>query len=121
MTHALEPIIRAVLERVIVIARSHDYSLQSTSWADARAQAITADLHNLDPAALAAELAPLLWRDVATDPHLRVTGPNSDGEYSLHIQTGNRSGGINLGTDHSPFVGRLLDEVAEKPTETGNG
>lgn len=46
---------------------------------------------------------------------LRITGPNSDGEYWLHIKAGGRDGGINLGVDHGPICKRLLDAA----TETG--
>lgn len=44
---------------------------------------------------------------------LRVTGPNSDGEYWLHIKADGRSGGINLGGQHGSICKRLLDAVSE--------
>lgn len=44
---------------------------------------------------------------------LRVTGPNSDGEYWLHIKAGGRSGGINLGDQHGSICKQLLDAVSE--------
>lgn len=43
---------------------------------------------------------------------LRVTGPNSDGEYWLHIKAGGKMGGINLGAAHGPIVRRLLDAAS---------
>jgi hypothetical protein len=46
---------------------------------------------------------------------LRITGPNSDGEYWLHINVGGRSGGINLGAEHGPICKRLLDAASELP------
>ena len=46
-------------------------------------------------------------------PSLRITGPNSDGEYWLHIKAGGRSGGVNLGGEHGPICKRLLDEASE--------
>ena len=42
---------------------------------------------------------------------LRITGPNDDGEYWLHIKTGNFSGGINLGSEHGPISQKLLREA----------
>lgn len=49
---------------------------------------------------------------------LRVTGPNSDGEYWLHIEAGGMMGGINLGASHGPMVQRLLDAAAiEAPAQ----
>jgi len=44
---------------------------------------------------------------------LRVTGPNSDGEYWLHIKADGRSGGINLGNQHGSICKRILDAVSE--------
>lgn len=44
---------------------------------------------------------------------LRVTGPNSDGEYWLHIEADGRSGGINLGDQHGSICKRLLDAVSK--------
>ena len=44
---------------------------------------------------------------------LRVTGPNGDGEYWLHIKADGKSGGINLGAVHGPICKRLLDAVSE--------
>jgi hypothetical protein len=44
---------------------------------------------------------------------LRITGPNRDGEYWLHVNVGGRSGGINLGVKHGPIVKRLLDAASE--------
>lgn len=44
---------------------------------------------------------------------LRVTGPNSDGEYWLHIKADGRSVGINLGDQHGSICKRLLDAVSE--------
>jgi len=44
---------------------------------------------------------------------LRITGPNSDGEYWLHIKSNGRSGGVNLGTEHGPICKRLLDVASE--------
>lgn len=44
---------------------------------------------------------------------LRITGPNDDGEYWLHIKADGRSGGINLGSDHGPICKRLLDAASE--------
>lgn len=58
---------------------------------------------------------------------LRVTGPNGDGEYWLHIKAGGKMGGVNLGAAHGPLVQRLLDAAAiEAPVQepvgwTGNG
>ena len=46
---------------------------------------------------------------------LRITGPNGDGEYWLHIEADGRSGGINLGSDHGPICKRLLDAASETP------
>ena len=46
-------------------------------------------------------------------PSLRITGPNSDGEYWLHIKAGGRSGGVNLGGEHGPICKRLLDAASE--------
>lgn len=43
---------------------------------------------------------------------LRVTGPNSDGEYWLHIKAGGKMGGICLGAQHGPMVTGLLDAAA---------
>jgi hypothetical protein len=48
-------------------------------------------------------------------PVARITGPNSAGEYWLHIDAGGRSGGINLGTEHGLIVKRLLDAASEAP------
>ena len=45
---------------------------------------------------------------------LRITGPNNDGEYWLHIKAGGKSGGINLGTEHGPISKRILDAASEK-------
>ena len=44
---------------------------------------------------------------------LRITGPNGDGEYWLHIEADGRSGGINLGSDHGPICKRLLDAASQ--------
>lgn len=53
-------------------------------------------------------------RDLVTAPQvLRITGPNSDGEYWLHINAGGRTGGINLGSEHGPICKRLLDSATE--------
>lgn len=49
----------------------------------------------------------------AVTPSLRITGPNSDGEYWLHIKAGGRSGGVNLGGEHGPICKRLLDAASE--------
>lgn len=50
---------------------------------------------------------------------LRITGPNGDGEYWLHIKAGGKMGEINLGVAHGPLVRRLLDAAAiEAPDET---
>lgn len=49
----------------------------------------------------------------AVAPSLRITGPNSDGEYWLHIKAGGRSGGVNLGGEHGPICKRLLDAASE--------
>lgn len=49
----------------------------------------------------------------AVAPSLRITGPNSDGEYWLHINAGGRSGGVNLGGEHGPICKRLLDAASE--------
>lgn len=46
-------------------------------------------------------------------PSLRITGPNSDGEYWLHIKAGGRSGGVNLGGEHGPICKRLFDAASE--------
>lgn len=46
-------------------------------------------------------------------PSLMITGPNSDGEYWLHINAGGRSGGVNLGGEHGPICKRLLDAASE--------
>lgn len=46
---------------------------------------------------------------------LRITGPNSDGEYWLHLKNGNgpQSGGINLGSERrSMIVSALLKAAA---------
>jgi len=48
---------------------------------------------------------------------LRVTGPNSDNEYWLHIKAGGRSGGINLGAEHGPICARLLEAAATPKKE----
>jgi hypothetical protein len=45
---------------------------------------------------------------------LRITGPNNDGEYWLHIKAGGKSGGINLGAEHGPISKRILDAASEK-------
>jgi hypothetical protein len=39
---------------------------------------------------------------------LRVTGPNSDGEYWLHLKDGVNDLGMNLGADHGIIGGKLL-------------
>lgn len=44
---------------------------------------------------------------------LRITGPNSDGEYWLHMAGFGRRGGINLGADHGGIVQSLLDAFTE--------
>lgn len=49
----------------------------------------------------------------AVAPSLRITGPNSDGEYWLHIKAGGRFGGFNLGGEHGPICTRLLDAASE--------
>lgn len=46
-------------------------------------------------------------------PSLRITGPNSDGEYWLHIKAGGRSGGVNLGGEHGQICKRLFDAASE--------
>lgn len=49
---------------------------------------------------------------------LRITGPNGDGEYWLHIKAGGKMGGINLGVAHGPLVQSLLDAAAiEAPVQ----
>jgi hypothetical protein len=47
------------------------------------------------------------------EQQLRITGPNSDGEYWLHLKGFGRSGGINLGTTHGRIVQSLLDAFSE--------
>lgn len=42
---------------------------------------------------------------------LRMTGPNSDAEYWLHIEADGRSSGINIGGAGSPFQKRILDKI----------
>lgn len=49
----------------------------------------------------------------AVAPSLRITGPNSDGEYWLHIKAGGRSGGVNLGGERGPICKQLLDAASE--------
>ena len=49
---------------------------------------------------------------VTADRSLRITGPNSDGEYWLHINAGGITGGINLGSEHGPICKRLLDAAS---------
>ena len=46
---------------------------------------------------------------------LRITGPNSDGEYWLHMDGNGRRGGINLGASHGPIVDSLLEAFSETP------
>lgn len=46
---------------------------------------------------------------------LRITGPNGDGEYWLHMKNDNRIGGLNLGAEHSPMVKSLLDCFSGRP------
>lgn len=46
-------------------------------------------------------------------PSLRITGPNSDGEYWLHIKAGGRFGGVNLGGERGPICKQLLDAASE--------
>lgn len=48
---------------------------------------------------------------VTADRSLRITGPNSDGDYWLHINAGGRTGGINLGSEHG-ICKRLLDAAS---------
>lgn len=48
---------------------------------------------------------------------LRITGPNNDGEYWLHIKAGGKMGGINLGVAHGPIVQKLLDAVSQSAIE----
>lgn len=48
---------------------------------------------------------------------LRITGPNNDGEYWLHIKADGRVGGINLGVQHGPICKRLLDAASETGTK----
>ena len=52
---------------------------------------------------------------------LRITGPNGDGEYWLHIEADGRSGGINLGSDHGPICQRLLDATSQPTPEVRPG
>lgn len=52
-----------------------------------------------------------------TERQLRITGPNSDGEYWLHLKSLGRSGGINLGTTHGGIVQSLLDAFSESTTK----
>lgn len=48
---------------------------------------------------------------------LHITGPNSDGEYWLHIKADGKMGGINLGASHGPIVKSLLDTVSRVAIE----
>lgn len=50
---------------------------------------------------------------VSSDRQLRITGPNSDGEYWLHLKGLGRNGGINLGVHHGGIVQSLLDAFSE--------
>ena len=51
---------------------------------------------------------------MATKPPLRITGPNSDGEYWLHIRgEGGKACGINLGDQHGPIATTLLLAASE--------
>lgn len=45
---------------------------------------------------------------------LRITGPNSDGEYWLHLKNGNgpQSGGINLGSERRGMIVSALLKAA---------
>ena len=49
----------------------------------------------------------------SNERQLRITGPNGDGEYWLHLKGLGRSGGINLGTAHGGIVQSLLDAFSE--------
>lgn len=44
---------------------------------------------------------------------IRITGPNSDGEYWLRLKGLGRDGGINLGVVHGGIVQSLLDCFSE--------
>jgi hypothetical protein len=46
---------------------------------------------------------------------LRVTGPNSDGEYWLHLKDGVNDLGMNLGADHGIIGGKLLAKAVAIP------
>jgi hypothetical protein len=50
-----------------------------------------------------------------SERNLRITGPNGDGEYWLHMKGNGRHGGINLGSSHGPIAGSLLDVFSETP------
>ena len=68
--------------------------------------------------AAARDLVPALLKErdearARVAPSLRITGPNSDGEYWLHIKAGGRSGGVNLGGEHGPICTRLLDAASK--------
>lgn len=50
---------------------------------------------------------------ISAERQLRIIGPNSDGEYWLHLKGFGRRGGINLGTTHGGIVRSLLDAFSE--------
>lgn len=89
------------------LAESRKYGealVQELADRSAKLEAILALAHSMD-----ADF------ESAANCRLRVTGPNGDGEYWLHMKGESRSGGLNLGAEHTPIVRSLLDHFSTTP------
>lgn len=47
----------------------------------------------------------------------RITGPDSDGDYWLHLSKGDNAAGINLGKPFGQVGGALLSEAAQEDSK----
>lgn len=99
----------ALRETSALLDESREYGLALVEELRARAEKTDKFV------AMAASMEEDFQRYVESHPaSLRITGPNKDGEYWLHIKAGGRSGGINLGAEHGPISKRILDAASEK-------
>lgn len=89
---------------------------------DDAARVVGADLYPHRCRTVISDLAAAVRDLRPTDPVLRITGPNSDGEYWLHIKDSDgKACGINLGVSHGPIASKLLAAASGANPEKNDG